>query len=137
MSLSRSPFMQSRTSGGTGPLVLADGRFAPGNVFFVQSTQSNAGDSAGHGQTPDAPFSTIDYAVGQCTANQGDIIVVLPGHVEVVTAAGGLALDVAGIRIVGLGEGDLKPRVNFTTADTADCNVDADDITVEGLVFRC
>jgi hypothetical protein len=137
MSLSRSPFMQSRTSGGTGPLVLADAGFAPGNVFFVQSTHSNAGDSAGHGQTPDAPFSTIDYAVGQCTAGQGDLVLVLPGHVEVVTAAGGLDLDVAGIRIVGLGEGDLRPRVNFTTADTADCDVDADDITVEGLVFRC
>src|SRR5438128_1210094 len=103
MSLSRSPFMQTLQQGGIGPLVLADARFAPGNVFFVQSTHSNAGDSAGHGQSPDAPFATINYAVSQCTANQGDLVVVLPGHVETVIAAAGTNLNVAGVTVLGIG----------------------------------
>src|SRR5262245_26293874 len=105
MSLTRSPFLQTRTDGGVGTLVLADGRFCPGNVFFVQSTHTNKGDSAGKGQTPDAPFATLDYAIGQCTADQGDLIVVLPGHVETVTGAAGVALDVAGVTVLGLGAG--------------------------------
>src|SRR3954465_1858829 len=99
----RSPFLQTRADGGVGPLVYIDARFAPNNVFFVQSTNGNAGDSSGKGQTPDAPFATIDYAVGQCSANQGDLILVLPGHAETVSAAAGLALDVAGITVLGIG----------------------------------
>src|SRR5262249_56892301 len=78
MPKSRSPFLQSRTDGGVGPLVFSDARFAPNNVFFVNSTSANAGDSSGKGQTPDAPFATIDYAIGQCDADKGDLIVVLP-----------------------------------------------------------
>lgn len=128
--------MQSRTEGGVGALVLADARLAPGNVFFVSSTHSNKGDSAGKGQTPDAPFATLDYAVGQCTANQGDIIIALPGHVETVSAAGGLDLDVAGITLIGVGNGSLQPKIDFTTAATADMDVDAADITIEGFQFE-
>lgn len=116
-------------------LILADARFAPGNVWFVQSTHANAGDSAGKGQTPDAPFSTIDYAVGQCTADQGDLIIVLPGHVETVIAAAGLDLDVAGITIIGIGNGNLRPQINFTTATTADMDVDAANITMDNFRF--
>ena len=136
MALSRSPFLQSRTEGGIGPLVLADGRFAPGNVFFVQSTHTNKGDTAGRGQTPEMPFATIDYAVGQCTADQGDLILVLPGHVETVSAAAGLALDVAGIKILGLGSGSKQPKIDFTTAAGADMDVDAADITMENFQFE-
>jgi hypothetical protein len=76
-----------------------------GNIFFVDSGSATGANSVGAGQNPDAPFLTIDYAVGQCTANNGDIIYVMPGHAEVVAAAAGLDLDVAGITIVGLGSG--------------------------------
>lgn len=101
-----------------------------GNVFFVDSTAADKGDTAGHGTHPDTPFATIDYAVGQCTANQGDHIIVLPGHVETVTAAAGLDLDVAGITIVFAGFGNARGYVHFTTAPTADMDVDAADITL-------
>src|SRR2546429_6146542 len=116
MTLCRSPFQQTRTDAGVGALILADGRFAPGNTFFVQSTNSNAGDSAGHGDSPDAPFSTINYAITKCTADQGDVIVVLPAHVETIVGAAGLALGTAGITILGVGSGRQRPKLNFTTA---------------------
>jgi len=103
----------------------------PGNVFWVDS---GAGSNGNKG-TFDRPFSTIDYAVGRCTADNGDIIFVKPGHTETVTAAGGLDLDVAGIAVIGLGTGSLRPTVNFTTATTADMDIDAANITVANMLF--
>ena len=108
-----------------------------GRVYFVgnSSTYVPGGvagvDSAGaYGDTPQKPFATIDYAVGQCTANRGDWIVVLPGHVEAVAAAAGLDLDVAGLRIIFLGEGSTRGTIRFGTAVGADMDVDAADITL-------
>jgi hypothetical protein len=110
--------------------------FTYGNVFFVDSGDANASDDAGNsGRDPNSPFSTIDYAVGQCTANNGDVIFVLPGHVETVSAAAGLDLDVAGISVIGLGQGDTRPQINFTTVVGADMDVGAADITVFNVRF--
>ena len=104
-----------------------------GKVFFVHS--GTGGDSPGKGTSPDTPFASLDYAVGRCTANKGDVIFAMPGHTETVTAAAGLDLDVAGISIVGLGSGSLRPTVNFTTATTADMDVDAANITLVNILF--
>lgn len=102
-----------------------------GSVFWVDS---GAGSNGNKG-TQDRPFATLDYAVGRCAANNGDIIMVKPGHVETVTAAAGLALDVAGITIVGLGSGSDRPTVNFTTAVGADMDIDAANITIVNFLF--
>lgn len=102
-----------------------------GSVFWVDS---GAGSNGNKG-TFDKPFATIDYAVGRCTANNGDIIMVKPGHTETVTAAAGIDLDVAGISIIGLGAGSDRPTINFTTATTADVDVDAANITVHNIYF--
>jgi hypothetical protein len=135
MGLNRSPFFKTREQGGTSQWFVIDSRLAPGNVFFVQSTNSNAGDSPGKGQTPDAPFATINYAVSQCTADQGDLILVLPGHVETLTAAAAVAVNVAGVTILGLGEGRQRPRVNYTTSAAASFDVTAARCKVENLFF--
>lgn len=108
----------------------------PGNIWFVDSTHTSASNTDGFGQSPEAPFATIDYAVGKCTASNGDTIYVMPYHAEVVSAAGGLDLDVAGIRIIGLGEGASQPTITLDTANTADVDVDAAGITVENMHFR-
>jgi len=105
-----------------------------GNIFFVDSGTGTNG--AGYGRNPDAPTATIDYAVGLCTANNGDIIYVMPGHAEVVSAAAGLDLDVAGISVIGIGSGTDQPTVTLDTATTADVDVDAANITVENIHFR-
>jgi hypothetical protein len=36
-----------------------------GNVFFVGSTATLAADAPSAGSTPETPFATVDYAVGQ------------------------------------------------------------------------
>jgi hypothetical protein len=102
-----------------------------GNVFFVHSGRGgNSGDGGF-----DKPFSTLDYAVGRCTDSRGDVIVALPGHVETVIAAAGLDLDVIGITLIGLGRGSNRPTINFTTATTADMDVDAANITMQNFLF--
>lgn len=97
-----------------------------GNVFWVDSVAGSNGNKG----TFDRPFGSIDYAVGRCTANNGDIIMAKPGHVETVIAAAGLVLDVAGITIVFLGNDNDRAQVTFTTAVGADMDVDAADITL-------
>jgi len=102
-----------------------------GKVFWVDSGSGSNGSDGVHTR----PFATIDYAVGKCTANNGDLIWVKEGHTETVTAAAGLALDVAGITLIGLGRGSARPTVNFTTAVGADMDVDADNILMSNFLF--
>lgn len=132
----RSTFLQTRTNENTGPIVLAEAGQFSGNTWFVQSTNSNAGDSSGKGQTPDTPFATIDYAIGQCTASQGDRIIVLPGHAESVTASATLTFDVAGIEVIGIGVGALRPTVTLDTDTTANVDIDAANVTIKNIVFK-
>jgi len=128
-------FPKGITSFGIPVLGAGDLFTTTGSVFFVDSghAAANNGENAANG--PDRPFSTIDYAVGRCTANNGDLIIIMPGHVETVSAAGGLDLDVAGITLVGLGSGNARPQIAFTTATTADMDVDAADIRMHNVRF--
>ena len=110
-----------------------------GKVFWVDS----GGGSDGNKGTFDRPFATIDKAMqdatsaagGFVTPNNGDVIMVKPGHTETVTAAAGLALDVAGVTLIGLGNGSDRPTINFTTVVGADMDVDAANITMENFLF--
>jgi hypothetical protein len=113
---------------GAGPLLIT------GNVYFVDSGHTNAEDSIAAG-THDKPFASMDYANGRCTANNGDVVVVMPGHTETVIAAAGLDLDTAGVTWVGIGNGSNRPTVNFTTAVGADMDIDAANVTMVNFLF--
>lgn len=112
----------------------------PGAVFFVNNSSALAvGGTAGSNGNPGTyqkPFSTIDYAVGRCTANRGDLIFVMPGHAETISTATALSLDVAGISIVGLGCGDNRPTVTLDTATTTTIPVSAANITLSNIIFK-
>ena len=47
-----------------------------GNVYWVDSGTGSNGNKGTYRQ----PLATIDNAIGKCSANNGDIIVVFPGH---------------------------------------------------------
>lgn len=103
-----------------GALVLPSG-IPPtlGKVFYVDSTHAAKSDSVGSGVSPDNPFATLDYAIGQCTANKGDVILLAAAHAENVATAAAIAVDVAGISIIGMGQGANRPTFTFTgTAGT-------------------
>lgn len=81
-------------------------------------------------------FNTITAALAACTASSGDVILVAEGYTETITAAG-TNVNVAGVNIVGLGQGSLRPTITFTTAITANFLVTAANVTIQNLVFTC
>jgi len=85
-----------------------------GNIFFVDS--GVGADTGSSGKDVESPFATIDYAVGKCTADNGDVIIVMPGHAENISTATSLVVDVDGIKILGVGHGLTKPKLTFTAA---------------------
>lgn len=101
-----------------------------GQVKWVDSGSAVSGDG-----TFTRPYTTIDEAIGKCTANNGDYIIVKPGHTETVSAASGIDFDVAGITVIGLGSGSDRPTVTFGTAITADVDIDAANVTLVNLLF--
>lgn len=102
------------------PVLGGGGLITTGNFFFVNSVNGSNGNS---GSDPDNALATIDYAVGLCTANKGDVIVVMPGHNESITSATSLVIDVAGISIIGLGVGQSRPVLDFdNTAGSIEVN---------------
>jgi len=112
---------------------LIDSQAKDGNVFWVDSTKGT--DS--YKGTFQNPFGTIDYAIGRCETDNGDKIMVAEGHAESVTAAGGIAVDVAGIRIIGMGVGDNRGTISFGTAAAASVTVSVADTMIENLRFVC
>lgn len=128
-----------------------------GSVFFVHS---GTGSNSNSGLEPTRALATIDAAVDKCTASKGDIILVMPGHAENISAATTLVVDKAGVHIIGLGTGRNRPVLTFTNTagsielDAANClvrnlvlvasvsavvvgvNVDANDITLEQIEFN-
>jgi hypothetical protein len=85
-----------------------------GDAWFVDSGHAAASDAVGFGQNPDAPCATLDYAVGLTTANNGDVIFLMPGHAETLSASNRPALDKAGVRVIGLGQGADRPTFTYS-----------------------
>ena len=110
----------------------------PGEVFWVNNSgvlaKGGVGGSNGNDGSYRKPFSTIEYAIGRCTASRGDVIMVMPGHSEDISAAAGLTADVAGIAVIGLGTGSLQPQIRFTAA-TADIDITADNVSFYNIRF--
>src|SRR3972149_5631068 len=106
--MARTPLFSRHQPGGG--VMITDPGLAPGDTFFVHSGTGT--DGAGYGKNPDAPVATIDYAIGLCTANKSDVIYVLPGHNEGLGNAQ-IAVDKAGVSIIGLGHGADRPPIGF------------------------
>lgn len=104
-----------------------------GSVFFVHSGTGNNTTYAG--VDPTRPFATIDYAIGFCTASKGDVIIVMPGHAESISGAGAIAADVAGIAIIGLGWGTMRPTITLHTTATT-IAISAANVTLRNLRIK-
>ena len=109
----------------------AFGAIGRGKTFFVDATNGAATNS---GKYPDQALTTIEAAVNKCTANRGDVIYVLPGHTENISAATSLVCDKAGIIIKGLGFGTARPNLSFTAA-TATIPVSAANVVIDNIIF--
>ncbi|HUS72315.1 MAG TPA: hypothetical protein VMY06_04540, partial [Sedimentisphaerales bacterium] len=76
-----------------------------GNHYYVDSGVVTEGDGTSWADARD----TLDEAVALCTADNGDVIHVRAGHTEDWTAADSADLDVAGITVIGEGQGEARP----------------------------
>lgn len=99
--------------------------------FFVSSVIGHAGTDG----TMQNPLTTLDAAFAKCTANRGDRIIVLEGHSETVTGAAGIAHDVAGVSVIGLGTGSLRPAFLMDAGTTVTYAITAADAYIENLRF--
>lgn len=103
-----------------------------GSYFFVNSV---TGSDSYTGENQDSPLATIDAAINKCTANKGDVIIVMPGHAETIADATSLVPDVDGITIVGLGNGFDRPELTFSATDS-EIIVTGENTVLRNLIFK-
>ena len=110
----------------------------PGEVYWFNSSsvvaKNGIAGSDGNDGSYHQPFGTLDGAVGKMKANRGDVLAIMPGSSVTISAAAAVAFDVAGIAIIGLGVGSLRPTLNFTTTDGT-VTISAANITLVNLLF--
>jgi hypothetical protein len=111
----------------------------PGAIFWVYNGTAlqggQKGGSDGNKGTYNAPFASLNYAITQCVANRGDIIFIKPGHVETVSSATALNFNIAGVGIVGMGQGTNRPKFTLDTANTATIPVSAANMSIQNCQF--
>lgn len=103
-----------------------------GSYWFVSS---GAGSDSNDGKTPSSAFATLDYAIGKCTADLGDVIVLMPGHAETISSATSVICDVAGVTIVGLGYGNARPTFSFSAVGSY-IPISAANVTIQNIITK-
>ena len=101
-----------------------------GKIFYVSSVVGSDGNNG----TYLSPYATLDYAIGQCTPKNGDIIFLMPSHNEVVGSAGAITVDVSGVSIIGLGNGAQAATFVFENSVSASIVVSASSVTIENVI---
>ena len=102
----------------------------PGNVYWVDS--GGGGSSKG---TFASPVATLAEGTALCTADNGDYVMIKPGHSETITGAGGITFDKAGVSYVGMGSYDSRPTFLMDGAATVTCLVTAANVSVYNCKF--
>lgn len=111
--------------------VLPSAPLTTGNVYFVHSGTGSDGNT---GKSKQKPLATIDKAFDLVTANKGDVVFVMPGHAETISGAAGVNCDVAGVRVIGLGQGAARPTITMS-AVASTFVLGAASVWVENLLF--
>ena len=117
-------------------LVISDMGVSTGKRFYVDSGSGSGSDGGGTGRNPDSPKLTLvePFTDAIVTANNGDRIFCMPGHAENLALDSTVDMDIAGVRIVGVGEGAARPT--FTcTAIAGDFKLAAASSVIENLLF--
>lgn len=87
-----------------------------GDIYYVDAT--NGSDNY-DGKSWIKAKATWDAAIGLCTADSGDRILMAPWHAESKTTTGNIALaDIAGVTTIGLIQGNQRPTFTLGHAGT-------------------
>lgn len=112
-----------------------------GQNFYVGNNatlvKGERGESDGNKGTFLSPFSTIDKAINTCQANRGDRIFVRPNHNETIATATALVIDVAGVQVIGLGNGEDRPTLTFATSTAAAIPFSAANYVFANIILVC
>jgi|TARA_Y100000310_G_scaffold51927_1_gene47804 hypothetical protein len=102
-----------------------------GNIYWVDSVN---GATTNSGTSPTDALAGLDAAINKTTASQGDLVVCMEGHAETIATAAAIDLDVAGVRVIGLGDGASRPT--FTLSATGSTfEIAGASVTIENLLF--
>lgn len=113
------------------PLVGSGPVLTTGNVWFVNST---IGSNGNIGNDPTRPKATVAGALSAATASNGDVILVMPGHTETISSSTTLNVNKAGVRVIGIGSGNVRPTFTISTATTALITFSAANTTLENCI---
>lgn len=105
-----------------------------GNYFYVDSGRANATAVDGKSLVKAEPTLEAVFAGGELTANNGDVIFMLQNHAENLTAADAADCDVAGVTIIGLGDGTDMPEFSYTET-AGELVIGAANITIYNVRF--
>ena len=112
-----------------------------GRVFFVlksggtNESEIKAMYGGGYPDGTSSMFTSVKLALAACLASRGDLILVLPGHTESIPDATILVANVAGVSVVGVGSGSLRPTFTLNTANTANIPVTSANFTFKNCIF--
>jgi hypothetical protein len=112
--------------------LLGGGLVGAGETFWV-GTAGTATYNYYRSRVPKSKlFTSIDKAIGACVADRGDVIYVLPKHTETIAGAGGITADIAGVSIIGLGNGNARPILSWS-ATASTFAISAANVLVENI----
>lgn len=102
-------------------------------VLFVDSSIDGASNN-NKGDSWLRPLATVEGAFNHADIVAGGLVVCGPGHSETLATAAAITCDVAGVKVLGIGQSDTRPTFNFT-ATAADIDITAANIVFENVIF--
>jgi len=102
--------------------------------FWVNSATGSDGNTGAF----DSPLATIGQAITKVGTQhkKGDTIVLMPGHSETITGAGGITCSTADVNIIGLGIGTDRPTFLMDGGTTVTFVISAANVLVRNCFFK-
>lgn len=114
----------------------------PAMTYWVDSNSIRVSRKGTFDQ-PFASLAALIAATGPLIAGRGDTVMLKAGHIEPnITTAGGISIVTAtvgqpghnNLRIIGLGQGDARPKFTFSGVVGASILITAPGVTIENIV---
>jgi hypothetical protein len=113
---------------------LLDNLKTPDNNVILVDSATGSDTNSGTENWGNA-LATLDAAIAKCTANNGDKILIAPGHAETFSTTGTkVTFDIAGVEIIGLGIGNDRPKFTFSHTG-ANMVMSAASVKLSNVIF--